>query len=65
MNKFRQEYRNLTNEIRQFYFGDNAIDEQTVSKYFDLLSDINFVWGIDRSVKTLAANSKGKTFYTR
>lgn len=59
-----QQHRNLSNEIRKFYFGDGAIDEQTIPQYFELLSDMNFALGVDKSVRTLAANSKGKTYYT-
>lgn len=31
--------------------------------YYELLSDINFVWGIDQTVKNLAVASKGNTYY--
>lgn len=58
-----QEYRTLIDEIRQFYFGNDTIDESSLLKYYEFLSDINFFWGIDQSVKHLAASSKGKTFY--
>lgn len=54
----------MAREIRKFYFDDSAIDEKAIPKFFDLVSDFNFVWGIVQSAKTLAAHSTGKTFYT-
>lgn len=59
-----QDRRSLSEQIRKFYFGDNAISEETLSNFLDLGTDFNFVWGIVQSAKTLAAHSKGKTFYT-
>lgn len=54
----------MTDEIRQFYFGNGTFDESMLSKYYDFLNDINFIYGIDHSVKCLSTNSIGKTFYT-
>lgn len=34
-------------------------------QFFEFLSDINVALGVDRSVKALAASSRGKTFYVR
>lgn len=54
----------MTKEARKFYFGDRAIDEQTIPQIFDLMSDFNFLWGISQSIKHTAKHSMGKTFYT-
>lgn len=56
--------RKVAKAIRKFYFDDDAIDELAIPKFFDLVSDFNFGWGIVQSAKTLAAYSAGKTFYT-
>lgn len=62
----QQEHQSLTKEIREFYFGDRAIDEHTISEFFELLSDYTFIVGIVKSAKNLAAHSTtGKTFYTQ
>lgn len=52
-------------EIRQFYFGDDAINVNQTAEYIALLSDINFFYGIDKTVKLHASKSKSKTFYAR
>lgn len=39
------------------------IDETAGSQFFDLMSDLNFVWGIAKSAKYLVKYSMGKTFY--
>lgn len=59
-----QEHRSLNNEVRKFYFGGAAINEQTIPQYYDYLCDVNFVYGIDKSVRTSAIKSKGKAFYS-
>lgn len=61
---FSQVRRRLAEQIRKFYFDNNAINEQAIPKFFDLVSDFNFVWGIVQSARTLAQYSTGKTFYT-
>lgn len=61
---FSQQHRNLTNEIRKFYFDDDAIDGQSIPKYFEYLSDSNYAYPVDKSVRVLAAKSNGKTYYT-
>lgn len=63
--RLSQNYRNLTNQIRQFYFGNDAIDEKVLSQYVALFSDINFAYGIDKATKLHASESNGKTFYYR
>lgn len=36
-----------------------------LSNYYEFLSDVNFVWGIDQTVKNLASVSMGTTYYMR
>ncbi|XP_055310975.1 juvenile hormone esterase-like [Sitodiplosis mosellana] len=59
-----EEHRNLTAEIHKFYFGDGAKEDRSINQYAELLSDLNFRYGIDKAVKTHAAKSKGKTYYS-
>lgn len=63
LTQLSQEYQNLKNEVRQFYFGDKLDDDELPMRFADFLSDINLATGIDQEVKNLAARSKGKTFY--
>lgn len=58
-----QAARKFTKSVRKFYFGDAAINEKTLSNYYDYLSDVNFVLGSDRTVKLHAEHVKGNTFY--
>lgn len=52
-------------EIRQFYFGNATIDENALKQYIDLLSDINFSYGIDKVAKQHAIQSSAKSYYYR
>lgn len=66
MNKlFFQDYRQIAQEIRQFYFGNDAITAEKLPKYVDLSSDMNFGYFINKAAKTHATKMKGKTFYSR
>lgn len=60
-----QEYKRIASEIREFYFKGAAIDEKTLIQYIDLLSDINFAYGIDKSARQHAEKTNQKTFYAR
>lgn len=60
-----KEYQQIMRKIRTFYFGDAAIDKSTQKQYIDLWTDVNFVYGIDKSAKQHAAKSNLKTFYSR
>lgn len=43
-------YRELADEIRRFYFGDNStISAGKLTEYIDMLSDIFFINSIDKS----------------
>lgn len=61
----KQEYRKITKEIRDSYFGDAAIDENSLKQYINLLSDINFGYGISKAAKRHATKSNSKTYYLR
>ncbi|XP_055306845.1 uncharacterized protein LOC129571106 [Sitodiplosis mosellana] len=56
----KDDQRILTKKIREFYFDGSA---DALKQYVDLLSDINFGYEIDKTVKTHAAKSNGRTFY--
>lgn len=59
-----QEYRQLADEVRQYYFGaDAVIGNDNIPAYVDMLSDIFFFYHLDKSAK-LQANA-GKSFYFR
>lgn len=61
-----QEYRELADEVRQYYFGANSIiDNDNIVAYIDMLSDIFIFYHLDKSAKLQANASTGKTFYFR
>lgn len=60
-----QKYKKIEREIRKFYFKDAPVDQHTLKQYIDLLSDINFAYGIDKSARQHAAKSPSRTFYFR
>lgn len=56
----------MASEIRDFYFGeDGVVGNETMEDYMDMLSDVFFVYGIDKVTKMHAKKSTGKTFYYR
>lgn len=50
-------------EIQNFYFQDHLKSDQVVKQYIELLSDVNFGYGIDKAVRASATKAKGKTYY--
>lgn len=53
----------LAGEIRNFYFGNATIGEDTAMNYLEMMSDINMYMGIDQTVKEIAKISKGNIYY--
>lgn len=53
----------MIKDVRAFYFGDKPIGENSLKEFVKLLSDVFFIYGIDKSVKAQAKRSDGKTFY--
>lgn len=58
-------YKRLAKKIRQLYFKDAAIDENTLKEYIDLLSDVNFAYGINKAVQQHAMKTNSKAYYIR
>lgn len=52
-------------DIREFYFHDAPIDEKNLVRYMELLSDVNFAYGIDKSARQHAIKTNAKTYYYR
>lgn len=58
-----QEHRQLAHEVREFYFGNATINEDSTMTYLEMMSDINMFLNIDQTVKKMAKNSKGNIYY--
>lgn len=58
-----QIYDAAVKDVRQFYFGDKPVNADSLQEFVKLLSDVFFVYGIDKSVKGQAKRSTGQTFY--
>lgn len=53
----------MIKDVRKFYFGDKPVDANSLQEFVKLLSDVFFIYGIDKSVKAQAKRSEGKTYY--
>lgn len=53
----------MAHEIRMYYFGAFPVCKETALQFINLLSDVYFVYGIDKAAKLHAEKSSGKTFY--
>ncbi|KAL0810971.1 hypothetical protein ABMA28_010265 [Loxostege sticticalis] len=45
-----EEKEKMAQEIKQFYFGDKAVSNETILKYVDFLSDVIFVYPMQKAV---------------
>lgn len=57
------EYREIMKDVRKQYFGEKAINRDTLTQFVRLLDDVLFIYGIDKAAKVQANRSTGKTFY--
>lgn len=57
----------MSNDIRNFYFNqtNGTINENSLTEFTQMLSDINLIYGIDRSTKLWQRKSFGNTFVYR
>lgn len=60
---FSKEYDDMAKDVRKFYFGDKTINRDSLTQFVKLLSDVFFIYGIDKSAKVQAVRSSGKTYY--
>lgn len=58
-----QAYDGAVRDVRSFYFGDKPVNADSLQEFVKLLSDVFFVYGIDKAVKAQAKRSSGLTFY--
>lgn len=58
-----QAYDDAVRDVRSFYFGDKPVNADSLQEFVKLLSDVFFVYGIDKAVKVQAKRSSGLTFY--
>lgn len=58
-----QNYSDYIREIRQFYFGNKAVDGSTLNEYSQLLSDALFAYSIYTTAIKQAKLSTGRTYY--
>lgn len=60
---FSKDYDTMIKDVRKFYFGDKPVDANSLQEFVKLLSDVFFIYGIDKSVKAQAKRSTGQTYY--
>lgn len=57
-------YQQISQEIRDFYFPNDArVDKTTLAEYNDLLNDIFFVYAQHNAAELELARSNGKIFF--
>lgn len=52
-------------KIKHFYFGGAGIDKDSTFKHFNLMSDENFAYGINKALELHANKSNNPTYYLR
>lgn len=55
----------MAQKVREFYFGNAAIDDQTLLQYVNMMNDVVFAYPTHKSAKIHAKNAKGKTYFVR
>lgn len=60
-----QEYEELQEDMRAFYFGNGPIKKnpQDLYKYIKMLSALNFDFSVYKALKLYSAHSKRRPFY--
>jgi len=58
-----QTYKRVTNYVREYYFGQQEINNETIYNYIDLLSDIFYTYGIQKTVQKYSKFKSAKTYY--
>lgn len=56
-------YREITDEVHQFYFENKPIDERVKIQYMEMINDMYFVYPNYRAMQYHMEYSTGKTFY--
>ena len=63
---FKQEYKEIADKIRRFYFPlDGKMNKNSISSVVNLVSDDWFDYAVYRAAKFQAKQSTGKTFFYR
>lgn len=55
----------MVQDVRQFYFGDNDVSDETLYEYVDMMSDIYFVYNTRHLVALHGEQSKMNTYMMR
>lgn len=61
--QLKQQYKEIAMEMRNYYFGNKRISNETFYELSKLMSDIWFNYGIDVSARIQANKSTGQTFF--
>ncbi|XP_055302656.1 juvenile hormone esterase-like [Sitodiplosis mosellana] len=58
-------YKNISRQIRYFYFNEKHVNAETLNGFNTLITDINFLYGIYLSARIQASKSNGRTFFSK
>lgn len=61
---FTQDYKNISKQIREFYFNGGHVNADSLDNMNELMTDGKFIYSSVLNTRIQAAKSTGKTFYS-
>lgn len=59
-----QEYKEVSRRVRELYFRGNRVDNDTITGFYALMTDVWFLYGIDLNARIQANKSSGHTYFS-
>lgn len=59
---FHPDFRFMAENVQQFYFGDEEINNDQIQEYIDLMGDMMFIYPMHRSMKRFLDNDVGNMY---
>lgn len=61
---FGQEYKEMSNKVRELYFKGNRVDNDTITGFQLLMTDVLYLYGIDLNARIHANKTSGHTYFS-
>lgn len=62
--RINQEYKDVSAKVRNLYFKGNRVDNDTITGFQSLMTDVWYLYGIDLNARIQANKSTGRTFFS-
>lgn len=59
-----QEYKEMSTKVRELYFKGNRVDNDTITGFQQLMTDVWFLYGINLNARIHANKTDGHTFFS-